>query len=417
MRIDSAKYGGLCACGGEHQMATRLCVIESGALTRFDGYLAEAGVSGRRCVVYDTNTYHIPQLCRPEAEQEIVFPAEGLHADEHSTASLLERMEEGIEVLVAVGGGTVHDIVRYSARQKGIPFVSVPTAASCDGFCSNVAAMTWHGYKKTMPCQAPEAVVADLDVIANAPAFLTASGFGDMVAKYVALADWRISHELTGEAVCPVIYGIMKEALDRVWESAEALLTGETAAFEAVTYGLLMSGLAMQMLGTSRPASGGEHHVSHFIEVEPAALAATSSALHGEKVGVGTVLISGEYHRMAEVEDVAPFVVPYAPVSDGALLELFGEKLFDACREENKTDCLAAVTPEKLTASWGAIRAIVADIPPAGEISARLEMLGAKRTLADLGIPEDRRALIVEKSHLIRNRLTLMRVRRMLPAL
>lgn len=415
MRIDSAKYGGRCRCGGDHRMATRLCVIERGALARFDAYMAEAGVSGRRCVVYDTNTYHIPGLCRPAAEQEIVLPAEGLHADEKSTALLMKQMEEDIQVLVAVGGGTVHDTVRFSARQKGIPFVSVPTAASCDGFCSNVAAMTWYGYKKTMPCQAPEAVVADLDIISAAPWFLTASGFGDMVAKYVALADWRISHEVTGEAVCPVIYGIMEEAVNRVWDNSEGLPEGRVDAYEAVTYGLLMSGLAMQMLGTSRPASGGEHHVSHFIEVEPAALKASSSALHGEKVGVGTVLISGEYHRMAAVEDIAPFVVPYAPVSDEALLELFGERLFEACREENRADCLARVTPEGLVAAWPAIREIIRGIPSAEEIFARLERLDAKRTLEHLGIPEEKRKLIVDKSHLIRNRLTLMRLKRMLP--
>ena len=414
MRIDSSVYGGLCRCGKEHQMATRLCVIEPHALDCFDTCMEQLSLSGKRCVVYDSNTFYIPGLNRPRAEQEVILNAEGLHADEVSTAELLARMEPDIEVLVAVGGGTVHDIVRFCSKQKQLPFVSVPTAASCDGFCSNVAAMTWHGYKITWPCAAPELVVADLNVISAAPWFLTASGFGDMVAKYVALADWRISHEVTGEAVCPVIYDMMHEAVDRIWANSLALKEQDMDAYEAVTYGLLMSGLAMQMLGTSRPASGGEHHISHFIEVGPAALNASSSALHGEKVGVGTVLVSGEYQRLAAIEDIRPLLLPFEPLSDERLMSVFGPALFEACREENAADCLSRVTPELIAEAWPRIRSIVSEIPASDEIFRRLEQLDARRTLTDIGIPEDRLSVILENSPLIRNRLTLMRMRRMI---
>ena len=230
----------------------------------------------------------------------------------------------------------------------------------------------------------------------------------------MALADWRISHEVTGEDVCPVIYDIMKEATDRIWNNSLKLLEQDMDAYEAVTYGLLMSGLAMQMLGTSRPASGGEHHVSHFIEVGPAAMNATSSALHGEKVGVGTVLISGEYHRLAAIEDVAPLLLPYEPLSDEQLMSVFGEKLFEACKKENSADCLSKVSPEKLAEAWPRIREIIGEIPPAEEIFRMLEALGAKRTLSDIGIPDDRLPVILECSYMIRNRLTLMRIKRMI---
>lgn len=126
-----------------------------------------------------------------------------------------------------------------------------------------------------------------------------------MIGKYTALADWRIAHAVTGEKVCQRIYDIMKKATDCVWQNAAGTQEGSAEAYEAVTYGLLMSGLAMQMIGSSRPASGSEHHISHLIEVEPDGLAVHSTALHGEKVGVGTVLASAEYHRLAEMEDIS----------------------------------------------------------------------------------------------------------------
>lgn len=414
MNIDSTKYGGLCQCGKEHQMATQLCVIEAGALHRFEDYMAQLGIAGKRCVVYDTNTYMISGLQRPVGEQEVIMEAEGLHADEVSTAELLKRMDADVEILIAVGGGTVHDIVRFCAKERNLPFVSVPTAASCDGFCSNVAAMTWYGYKLTMACKAPELVVADLNIIAEAPMYLTATGIGDMLGKFVALADWRICHEVTGEEVCPKIYSIMNEALQQVWTHCGDLLEGSIEAYEAITYGLLMSGLAMQMIGTSRPASGAEHHVSHFIEVVPAAIGVKSPALHGEKVGVGTLIASDVYHRMAQIEDISELVLPYEAIPDETLLAVFGERLFEAAQKENSKDCLAAVTPEALVKAWPTIRSIISEIPSAEEIHAVLEQLGAKRCLQDIGIPEEALPVIIKRSPLIRNRLTLMRMRRML---
>ncbi len=414
MIIDSKKYGGVCRCGKEHRMATDLCVIEEGALARFDEYLEKAGVTGPRCAVYDTNTYAIPALRRPKAAQEVVLKAEGLHADENSTAELESRLGSDIRVLIAVGTGSIHDTVRYVAAKKGLTFVSVPTAASCDAFCSTVAAMTWHGFKKTLPAKAPALVVADLDVISTAPRFLTLSGIGDMLGKFVALADWKIARAVTGEELCPVIYGIMKDAVDGIWANCRDILKGSVEAYESVTYGLLMSGLAMQLNVTSRPASGAEHHISHFIEVGPQILGTESGALHGEKVGVGTVLASAEYHRLAETEDISGCVIPYRPVPAERFMEVFGPKLCDACIEENANDCLAAVTPEKLAEKWPEIREIIAEIPSSEEIFGCLEDLGAKRTLPDIEVDAGALPVLLDCSPLMRNRLTLMRMRRML---
>lgn len=415
MRIDSRKFGGRCACGKEHYMATRLCVIESGALAHLDEILAEEGVSGKRCAVYGSNTYSNPAFIHPRAEQEIVLPSEGLHADEHATGEVLAQLDEDVELLLACGSGSIHDTVRFCAAQRGIPFVALPTAASVDGFCSSVAAMTWKGYKKTFTAVAPLLVIADLDVISRAPAYLTASGVGDMFGKFVALADWRIAHELTGEEVCPVIYDIVKDAVAKIWDSCLDTLAGSMEAYESVMYGLLMSGLAMQLMGNSRPASAAEHHVSHLIEMRPAAFGeVNSSALHGEKVGVGTLIAAREYRRLAGIEDISDKVLPYRPLEDAWLREFYGEKLYSTAYEENKNDCLAQVTPEAIIRAWPKIREIIAEIPPEQEIYEKFEKLGAKRCLTDIEVPEDMLPLLIAHSPSVRNRLTLMRVRRML---
>ena len=414
MIVDSKVYSGLCSCGKEHEMVTRAAIIESGCMKKLDKILAEYGIGGKRCALYGENSYAATADRHPEAEQEIILKSQGLHANEISTAEVLEKLESDVEVILAIGSGTIHDIARYCAYERGIRFVSLPTAASVDGFCSTVAAMTWYGYKKTMTAVAPEIVVADTDIIKNAPVELVRSGIGDIMAKYTALAEWRIANMLTGEYLCPVIFDLMAKAADTAMDSVEGILKGEDSAFENVTYALVMSGIAMQMMGNSRPASGAEHHISHMIEMEPEAFEVKFPALHGEKTGVGTILASREYYRLSDIEDIAACAADYAPVADEKLASFFGERLAQAVISENKNDSLAAVSREKLIEQWPEIRKIIRSIPKPEELYALLEKLGAKRELEEIGVSSEKLPVLLEYSPLVRNRLTLRRIRRMI---
>ena len=206
-----------------------------------------------------------------------------------------------------------------------IDFVSCPTAASVDGFCSSVAAMTWHGCKKTLTAVAPKLVVADTDIIKKAPVRLAKSGFGDMIGKYIALADWKIGNILTGEFYCEKIANMTLEATKEVLQAIEGIINGCDEAYEKLIFGLLLSGLAMQMMGNSRPASGAEHHISHLIEMSPPSLNVKSDALHGEKVGVGTLIALREYKRLAMLP--SPIFTDYTPVTNEVISSVFGESM------------------------------------------------------------------------------------------
>ena len=161
------------------------------------------------------------------------------------------------DVMIACGSGSVHDIVRYVACEKGIPFLSYPTAASVDGFVSGVAAMTWHGQKLTFPSSPPAASFANPAVFASAPARLTASGVGDVLGKYTSLFDWRVGQILTGEYLCEELAALETEAIEALVEAIgnRAAIGGE-AYCTKVMNALQSSGLAIQLSGNSRPASG-----------------------------------------------------------------------------------------------------------------------------------------------------------------
>ena len=412
MIIDAKKYAGECSCGNCHELSTELCVIEAGCLRRMREYLRQYGLTGYCTAVYDHNTYNAEGLIRPRVDFEVILNSTDLHANEHGVELLRNLMPAETKLLVAIGSGTIHDITRYCAYKKGIPFVSCPTAASVDGFCSSVAAMTWEGAKKTLTAVSPKLVLADLNVISKAPLFLAKSGFGDMIGKYIALADWRIAHLLTGEFFCSRIHDMMLEATNAVKESSLGIASGDVSAYEKLTYGLLMSGLAMQMLGNSRPASGAEHHISHLIEMSPEGIGVSSNALHGEKVGVATLLACAEYHRLGAIK--TPNWKDYSAMTPTYLQKTFGERLYKQLIDENQKDSAAGITGEKINQNWGAVQEILATIPTFESILEIYRKIGVKTTLADLGVDEEKAELLLEASPCVRNRLTLMRLRRSL---
>lgn len=411
MIIDSKKYNGVCSCGKNHNMTTEACVIETGCFSKIPSYIESYGLRGYSVAIYDENTYRATAGAHPKVSYEIILCPDNLHADNHGVALAMEQLPDKFDYLIAIGSGTIHDITRYLAYSKSVPFISCPTAASVDGFCSSVAAMTWDGFKKTFTAVAPKIVIADLDIISKAPAFLTSSGFGDMIGKFIALADWKIAHELTGEYFCPVIHDMTLDATQAVMKSAKDIKTGDILAFEKLMYGLLMSGLAMQLLGNSRCASGAEHHISHLIEMQPEGLNVYSDALHGEKVGVGTLIASKEYHRIKNNPSL--LCGNYVPASYKYIADAFGARLKESIIKENSNDCALGISEKIIISHFKKIKEIIESIPTYESLIKIYKVLGAKASLKDINISEDMLSSLLEYSPLVRNRLTLMRLHRM----
>ncbi len=401
-----------CPCGRTHQMDVRQIWLESGALRHLPEVMAANGWHAP-VVVCDDNTWAAAEAAvRPvvggaAADGRVQLNPDNLHANEHGVA-LLEQQLEGraADVLLAVGSGTVHDLTRYVAFHHGLPFLSFPTAASVDGFVSTVAAMTWHGCKKTMPAVAPLYVFADPDVFSKAPQRLSASGLGDVVGKYIALTDWRIAHLLTGEYICQRVIDLMDRAVQTAADAADDA--------EQLMYALLLSGLAMQMVGNSRPASGAEHHMSHFWEMEiwnPAI-----DALHGEKVGVGTILASREYHALAEqLRSGALHGIPSNGILDRELAVGIPKPDIRAeLEQENDPDPLAGMHGDQILAHRDEICALLEQIPTPEALTALLDSVGGPTTLADIHLSTDMLEPTLRYSCYVRNRLTMMRLRKLL---
>lgn len=406
MILNTETFRGMCSCGREHSMCTNLVIIEPGCLADVKAHMAQCGLGGITAAVYDTNTYQATEGKHPQVDREIILDPENLHANEHGVELLKNQLPDNVAVLIAIGSGTIHDLTRYCAYQAGVPFVSCPTAASVDGFCSSVAAMTWGGCKVTLTATAPVLVAADLDVIRNAPVHLAKSGFGDMIGKYIALTEWRIGHILTGEYHCQRIAQMTLDAANAVLESADGILSGSTETYEKLMYGLVLSGLAMQMMGNSRPASGAEHHISHLIEMAPQGLGVHSDALHGEKVGVATLLVLELYHRIAASDHLW---TDYTPYSEDYLSPVFGD-LTPSILKENKVDCATGIAGEQLTRCFPKIATLIRQLPSVDDLRETYIRLGIKNTLSDIQVDNGKQEQLIAYAPCVRNRLTLMRL-------
>ncbi len=188
---------------------------------------------------------------------------------------------------IAVGSGVITDIARYASQISGRDFISVPTAASMDGYASTVAAMQIRGVKVTYPARAPTAIFADPEVVARAPTELTRAGVGDLLGKATARVDWLAAHLLYGEQFSSAAADRMLGPLSFAAANAEAILAGDSGGARALLEGLIESGIAMAIAGNSRPASGCEHHASHFWDLQ-GALGRRAHGSHGLQVAYAT---------------------------------------------------------------------------------------------------------------------------------
>ena len=221
--------------------------------------------------------------------------------------ALAATIKSSAALPIAVGAGVINDLVKYAAELAGMPYVCVPTAASMDGYAASGAALRDDGFKRTFACAAPVAIVADLDVIATAPAVMAGWGYGDLVGKLVAGADWIVADALGVEALNPSPFAMVQNNLAAWLGEPAGVRRGERGALDGLMRGLIMAGLAMQAHGNSRPASGSDHQFAHLWEMEEVAVGGAPVS-HGACVGIGclSMLAAYEWLLRQDLSRIAP---------------------------------------------------------------------------------------------------------------
>lgn len=412
-----------CTCGKEHKTNLKIVDIDKDAVSRLPKHIEALGYK-KPFLVADVNTWAAAGALAAEkldvagiSYKKYIFNEKELIPDEKTLGSLMMAFSRDCDVIVAVGSGTLNDLCKFSSFQLGLDYMVFATAPSMDGFVSIGAALITNYVKTTYQAHVPLAVIGDTDILAAAPIEMITAGLGDILGKYTCLLDWKMAHIITGEYYCSHIADMVKEAVEIVVEESTRIKDRNPNAVKAVTEALVLSGIAMSFVGNSRPASGSEHHLSHYWEMKFQA-EGKKPILHGIKVGIGMIAVTKMYETLENEQ------------FDFASLK---ERSFDYAAWEKKVkDCYQDAAPgiialeEKaqknnldernkrlaiLEEKWPEIlRTIKESLPSSAEMEKLLASLGAPINPAQIGVSSElvEDAVILAKE--VRDRFTLLQV-------
>lgn len=295
-----------CECGQRHELPIERCTIGPEAAERLADYARERGL--KSClVVADENTLAAEggrvrdALAQAGIGMEAVtYPAESFEATQER-ADDVARLGQKLDGYVAIGSGTLCDLAKDAGSKQNKPVLLYPTAASMNGYTSAIVALKVRGLKRTIPCAPAAGVFADPEVVATAPQRMAAAGVADFLSKCSSAADWRAAHLLRGGYYCDRPREFNDGIQEQLFQQAAAIGEGDPEGIHLVLEALLLSGFGMVIAGSSAPASGGEHLISHYLDMKHA-LYNTGQDLHGAQVGVATIHTLGLWERILAVD-------------------------------------------------------------------------------------------------------------------
>jgi glycerol-1-phosphate dehydrogenase [NAD(P)+] len=410
-----------CECGKTHSLPVRKFVYDSTAIEQLPEIVhdcADTTSSMRVAVVADARTWEVcgqrvlAALRRTHGDAAELIVADGEHGtpicDDATFQALLTRLRDtGAGIVVAVGSGVVNDLCKWTSFELGMPYVVVATAASMNGYAAANVAATVAGVKTLIEARPPLAVVAEPEVIAGAPQEMISAGFGDTIAKYQSNSDWRMNHLLLGEYYCDFCAGIVADLEPLYLARPEGIKERDASAVGGLFAALFWSGVAMTLVGTSAPASGGEHLLSHTLDMIAMARGHRHD-LHGRQVGVGTLVSAALYERILAIE--SPKLRALPPVIDerfwgtGPVVEAVARQY------EAKKAGLDAVR-RRLTqrGAWDQLRNRLTGLPrPPQTIRNWLERAGGATSPEAIGCSKEQLREAALHMHEIRKRFTVV---------
>ena len=393
-----------CSCGKKHDFTIKHVVVESGAILRLPEFISEFGVK-KPFILADKNTFKAcgELVCKTLNDSGIkyskyIFPLDFVEPDEVSVGSAIMHFDSSCDLVIGVGSGVINDIGKILANTSKLPYFIVGTAPSMDGYASATSSMSVDGLKVSLPSKCADVIIGDINVLKNAPVKMLQAGLGDMLAKFVSIAEWRIAKEIVGEYYCERVAELIRVALKKFNDGAKGLLNREESAVKAVFEGLVIGGVAMAFAGVSRPASGVEHYFSHVFDMRGLAFNKKVD-LHGIQCAIGTYIASSLYEKVLEITPDSKKALAYAKNFDFSahakkLKDFLGKGADAMIKQEEKEGKYNLIKHanrlEIIINKWEIIKEIIKkEIPTKKEIEDILTSIGAPKSIEEIGIDCD----------------------------
>ncbi len=368
-----------CSCGRAHRCSVEAVVIGAGALdslrelcASYDNILVVSDENTHRvcgeAVLHTLSNRHCRELVLTSREKVVV-------PDEESIKTIENALDKETALLVGVGSGVINDLCKYVSFFHGLPYYIVATAPSMDGYASVGAAMILNGMKVTVNARPPRAIIGDTAILKNAPLEMLQAGYGDIIGKFSCLNDWKLSALVQDEYFCQRIYDCTLACAEKLRPMADRILSRDEQAVDFLMEALVTVGVLMSYVNSSRPASGSEHHMSHFFEIT-GILEGKDYFAHGVDV-----LLSSFYTQKIR-EELLTMDVPHAyTVVEGEMYMQKLREIYHILAEEvaslqNKVGFYQKNRLECYQSRWEKIKEVLREAPPSAEIERLIRRIG-----------------------------------------
>ena len=413
-----------CSCGKVHTIAIDAVVVGSGAVNQLPEFVRKYGK--KPFVVADIHTYAAAgeRVCSLLQAAGIpfdsfIFKDTALEPDEKAVGAAFMHYVPACDVIVGDGSGVVNDICKILSHLTGHPYIIVATAPSMDGYASATSSMSRDGVKVSLNSRCADVIIGDTDILKTAPDHMLKSGLGDMLAKFISIAEWRIAHLITGEYYCEEVAQLIRSAVKKCVDNAAGLLKREDAAIEAVFEGLVIGGVAMAYAGVSRPASGVEHYFSHVWDMRGLEFG-TKVDLHGIQCAMATVKAVELYEKVMDVtpnwEKAHSYVENFDLQDWNRQLRGFlgscAETMIELERKEGKYRKDTHEARFRLIEkNWNAILQILKEeLPTSKELCKLIDTVGISRDLMTIDVDRETAKLTFRATKDIRDKYVLSRL-------
>lgn len=411
-----------CDCGHTHSVPVLRVEIGRGVTAQLPTLMQALFIDGSGFLVCDETTWDVAGksilALGIHGLHKFVIPSGRPHAD-LETAEEVKNAVIRADYLIACGSGTVTDLTKYAAHRLGVPCIAMATAPSMNGYTSGIVALTVGGLKKTLPVTPVLGMIGDTDILAQAPLAMIQAGLGDLVSKPVCNADWKLASMIRGEHFCALPSRLIADLEAIYLPQASAIPSRDPKVIHALIEAIAYSGISMILAGSSAPASGGEHLISHSLDMQRGLQGEEPLDFHGTQVGVATLTTARLYEYFLQlrhddidwdaamnhwkpIDALAPALSATWGEAGDAVIAAF-QKKHPATLEDHHREI------ETIKARWtelqDAVRPLVAGTPA---IAKALKAAGAKTTHKDLGLTDAAFATTIRGARFIRERYTIL---------
>lgn len=403
----------LCECGKTHAAKVKTAIIKSGAVNEIPAIVKSYGCK-KAFILADVNTFaaagdKVTAVLENGGIKytKFIMTESRTEPDEHAVGSVVLHFDYSCDMIISVGSGVINDIGKIVANISARPYMIVGTAPSMDGYASATSSVIRDNLKVSVDSRCPDVVIGDLDILENSPMKMIQSGLGDMLAKYISICEWNISRVINGEYYCDRVASLINSALKKCVDNAEGILRRDKTAIKAVMEGMVLSGIAANYAGVSRPVSGMEHYFSHVWDMRSVEFGTTAD-FHGIQCGIGTVDSLKVYEHIKTLTPDREKALSYVANFDYEEWKKFLSKnlgksadamIANEAKEHKYDKVKHAERLEVIISKWDEILSIINTLPSSEEITSLLKKLGAPVTVDDIGVTREaeRNAFLITK--------------------